>query len=294
MLDARSRATSPASSGEACSTAGLLTGARREPRPPAVGRAGSRSRPRALDTSRGHALRRQPAEGRARQVAGRPSRELLIVDEPTRGIDVGTKAEVHRLLSELAGRGHRDPDDLLRAARGARHGRPGAGHAARAGSPPSSPAAEATAEAVMFAATHQRTHDGTTRRRADRPRVDAPRRAELERRSRAPCRQRAAARARARHPARARRRWSSSTTVNNPGSCSAQRLPRPAARRRRSCCSSRSGRRSSSSPATSTSRSARCSGSPRSSPGAVHRPPGHADRRRRRSPACSLGARARR
>ena len=30
---------------------------------------------------------------------------LLIVDEPTRGIDVGTKAEVHRLLSELASRG---------------------------------------------------------------------------------------------------------------------------------------------------------------------------------------------
>src|SRR4029077_2943052 len=29
----------------------------------------------------------------------------LIVDEPTRGIDVGTKAEVHRLLSELASRG---------------------------------------------------------------------------------------------------------------------------------------------------------------------------------------------
>jgi rhamnose transport system ATP-binding protein len=30
---------------------------------------------------------------------------LLIVDEPTRGIDVGTKAEVHRLLEELAGEG---------------------------------------------------------------------------------------------------------------------------------------------------------------------------------------------
>ena len=30
---------------------------------------------------------------------------LLIVDEPTRGIDVGTKAEVHRLITELAGRG---------------------------------------------------------------------------------------------------------------------------------------------------------------------------------------------
>ena len=31
--------------------------------------------------------------------------KLIIVDEPTRGIDVGTKAEVHRLLSQLAGRG---------------------------------------------------------------------------------------------------------------------------------------------------------------------------------------------
>ncbi|WP_344874155.1 sugar ABC transporter ATP-binding protein [Nonomuraea antimicrobica] len=30
---------------------------------------------------------------------------VLVVDEPTRGIDVGTKAEVHRLLSELAGQG---------------------------------------------------------------------------------------------------------------------------------------------------------------------------------------------
>jgi rhamnose transport system ATP-binding protein len=31
--------------------------------------------------------------------------KVLIVDEPTRGIDVGTKAEVHRLLSQLAGEG---------------------------------------------------------------------------------------------------------------------------------------------------------------------------------------------
>ena len=33
------------------------------------------------------------------------SPRVLVVDEPTRGIDVGTKAEVHRLLSELAGTG---------------------------------------------------------------------------------------------------------------------------------------------------------------------------------------------
>ncbi len=31
--------------------------------------------------------------------------KVLIVDEPTRGIDVGTKSEVHRLLSELAQQG---------------------------------------------------------------------------------------------------------------------------------------------------------------------------------------------
>jgi rhamnose transport system ATP-binding protein len=31
--------------------------------------------------------------------------KLMIIDEPTRGIDVGTKAEVHRLMSELASQG---------------------------------------------------------------------------------------------------------------------------------------------------------------------------------------------
>jgi rhamnose transport system ATP-binding protein len=31
--------------------------------------------------------------------------KILIIDEPTRGIDVGTKSEVHRLISELAGTG---------------------------------------------------------------------------------------------------------------------------------------------------------------------------------------------
>jgi rhamnose transport system ATP-binding protein len=39
----------------------------------------------------------------AKWLGRRPT--VLIVDEPTRGIDVGTKAEVHRLLEELAGEG---------------------------------------------------------------------------------------------------------------------------------------------------------------------------------------------
>jgi inositol transport system ATP-binding protein len=31
--------------------------------------------------------------------------KILILDEPTRGIDVGAKAEIHRLVSQLAGQG---------------------------------------------------------------------------------------------------------------------------------------------------------------------------------------------
>ncbi len=30
---------------------------------------------------------------------------ILILDEPTRGIDVGAKAEIHKLITELAGQG---------------------------------------------------------------------------------------------------------------------------------------------------------------------------------------------
>ncbi len=78
---------------------------------------------------------------------------VLVVDEPTRGIDVGTKAEVHRLLSELAGRGmgilmisSELPEVLGMADRVLvmREGRITA----------EIPRAEATSEAVMFAATH--------------------------------------------------------------------------------------------------------------------------------------------
>jgi len=39
----------------------------------------------------------------ARWLAAEPV--LLILDEPTQGVDVGAKAEIHRLMSELAGAG---------------------------------------------------------------------------------------------------------------------------------------------------------------------------------------------
>ncbi len=78
---------------------------------------------------------------------------ILFVDEPTRGIDVGTKAEVHRLLSQLAGRGmaivmisSELPEVLGMADRVlvVREGRITA----------DIPRTDATAENVMFAATH--------------------------------------------------------------------------------------------------------------------------------------------
>jgi rhamnose transport system ATP-binding protein len=78
---------------------------------------------------------------------------VLFVDEPTRGIDVGTKAEVHRLLSELAGQGmaivmisSELPEVLGMADRVlvVHEGRITA----------DIPRADATAESVMFAATH--------------------------------------------------------------------------------------------------------------------------------------------
>jgi rhamnose transport system ATP-binding protein len=79
---------------------------------------------------------------------------VLIVDEPTRGIDVGTKAEVHRLLTELAQRGlavimisSELPEVLGMADRVLvmREGRI-TGEFSRA---------EATPESIMFAATHE-------------------------------------------------------------------------------------------------------------------------------------------
>ena len=46
---------------------------------------------------------------------------VLIFDEPTRGIDVGAKVEIYKLINELARRRRRHPHDQLGAARGAGH-----------------------------------------------------------------------------------------------------------------------------------------------------------------------------
>ena len=48
---------------------------------------------------------RQPAEGGRRQVAQRRSAACYLFDEPTRGIDVGAKAEVFALIDRLVKEG---------------------------------------------------------------------------------------------------------------------------------------------------------------------------------------------
>jgi rhamnose transport system ATP-binding protein len=89
----------------------------------------------------------------AKWLARKPS--VLIVDEPTRGIDVATKAEVHRLLAELAAGGvavlaiSSDLPEVLGMADRVlvmREGRLAA----------EIPRDEATEESVMYAATGQR------------------------------------------------------------------------------------------------------------------------------------------
>ena len=57
---------------------------------------------------------------------------VLILDEPTRGVDVGSKAEVHAIIDAARGGGDRRHRDLVGFARGARSQRPRAGHERRA------------------------------------------------------------------------------------------------------------------------------------------------------------------
>ena len=53
---------------------------------------------------------------------------VLILDEPTRGVDVSSKAEVHAIVGATRGGGDRRHRDLVGSARGAGSQRPRAGH----------------------------------------------------------------------------------------------------------------------------------------------------------------------
>ena len=54
---------------------------------------------------RRRAVGRQPAEGAAVAPARDRSRKVLILDEPTRGVDIGAKSEIYRIIDELARKG---------------------------------------------------------------------------------------------------------------------------------------------------------------------------------------------
>ena len=53
----------------------------------------------------GSLVGREPAESRAPRAGSRHKPSVLILDEPTQGVDVGSKAEIHALMQDLAERG---------------------------------------------------------------------------------------------------------------------------------------------------------------------------------------------
>ena len=69
--------------------------------------AGQQARPemRPCPPARLDAVRRQPAEGRRSPRCCPSNRKSIFLDEPTRGVDVGAKAEIHRILRDLARNG---------------------------------------------------------------------------------------------------------------------------------------------------------------------------------------------
>jgi ribose transport system ATP-binding protein len=59
-------------------------------------------RARNVDQACGYVVRRQPAKGRPLVALCTRNAEVLLLDEPTRGIDIGSRARVYEIIGELA------------------------------------------------------------------------------------------------------------------------------------------------------------------------------------------------
>ena len=98
--------------------------------------------------------------------------KVLILDEPTRGVDIGAKSEIYRIIDELAQSGAACCDHQLGTAGDRRHRRPRRGdarRAKRAARSAAAPASPITEESIMALATGVDI-DEAWQRRATTPR----------------------------------------------------------------------------------------------------------------------------
>ena len=140
--DARACISSPRSRDNVALPLGRPAGALRHARASAASAALAARRGRRRSAFAAPASTRPPARCRAAtsrrssSASGwRPAPRVLLLDEPTRGIDVGAKQEIYDLIFELARRGPGDRRGQLRAAGAAAPVRPHPGHVRRAGRP---------------------------------------------------------------------------------------------------------------------------------------------------------------
>ena len=204
---------------------GLIDRARERATRPSGTSSDLRIKTSSVATDVGVAVGRQPAEGGARALAGDRSRAILILDEPTQGVDVGSKAEIHALMVALAEQRAGDHHDLVGAAGDSRHERPHRRHAGRHDSRRSSrvppqrrtPSSalrwamqlRATGRSTDMTATHRRELSVADRHRTDRhscsrwsaPRFFSPRESQRPL-ARQPARAARGDRRHARHPDR--------------------------------------------------------------------------------------------